>query len=356
MKRIGFGVGVVLCVLASGCQRSHPRNSSGSNWLTCERLSDCSAAAQAVACDADGFCVDEGGSRIPIESNQIAVETDAGTSDAGMTAGQGSELPPGLPGSERCAWGVDALLLQAAASAPGRINCGLYNSGETGVLESAYRCFRDAVAADMAVELTINDCMDCSIPTTYVATPRGLLFAILMEEDNFGDELRQARVQSCDGVALDPETHRLSCTNPLIRYECSELRTLPVSAPEPPPVTPLKLTDAVDAGPSVPLHLFVSNQSFASPLVDISVVIEGRRVVTGDFDVGGQHNWFEFEIAVPPGTLMVQAYSADGNADLNQVIDVPAERWAVLDYWYDGGSPEAEYFTLTVHESAPGFE
>jgi hypothetical protein len=89
-------------------------------------------------------------------------------------------------------------------------------------------CFARAVERDVAVELTINRCTDCSIPTTYVATASGELFALLMEQDEFGaDREREARVESCDEIALDPATGDVVCADPIERYSCLDPFTDP---------------------------------------------------------------------------------------------------------------------------------
>jgi hypothetical protein len=351
MKGIAIGA-AALALLLAGCEQSHARNSSGSNWLRCDTLADCSAAEQAVACDDDGFCRDADGERI------------AETSGPGPTGGRdggpagGRNAPEPVP-QDACVWGVDALLAEVGADAAGRFNCGLFNSAQTASIETAVECFENAVAASRTAELTVNRCIDCQIPTTYVASTGGELYAILLEADTWGDSQRHARVETCEAVVWDDEAQDVSCVGPAERYDCSGSFPVPEETPpDPSPVEPLKIADvpAPAGADTAPLHLYVSNQSFENDLVQIDVFMNGTRVVTGDFPVGSQHNWYEFDIEVPVGTLSVRAIGIDGNADLGQQIEVPAERWVVIDYWFYPDEAEGEHFTLAVHDQPVTFD
>lgn len=79
-----FVAPIALGVLFAGCfgEDGSPSDSSATNFLGCDRVEDCDHPA-AVACDADGFCLDDRGERI----------ADAGgtkTAGAGGTASAGS--------------------------------------------------------------------------------------------------------------------------------------------------------------------------------------------------------------------------------------------------------------------------
>ena len=151
----------------------------------------------------------------------------------------------------------------------------------------------------------------------------------------------------------------VGCTFAAERYRCQQPLDAPsLDEPAPAlPVTPLKLADLSSPGNVAreSLHLYVSNQSSDAQLVNIDVTIDNMRVVTGDFDVAGQHNWYEFTILVPAGSHTLRASSRSNEAELEQAIDVPAERWAVVDYWNEG-TPESEMFVLTVHDQPVTFE
>jgi hypothetical protein len=120
---------------------------------------------------------------------------------------------------------------------------------------------------------------------------------------------------------------------------------------------PIKLGDVSSPGniATETLHLYVTNQSLDVPLVNIDVAIDDSSVLHGDIAVEGQHTWYEFAILVPVGAHIVYVSSSDRSAFLDQPIDIPAERWAVLAYWNDG-IPSSEFFALTVHDQPVTFE
>jgi hypothetical protein len=74
--------------------------------------------------------------------------------------------------------------------------------------------------------------------------------------------------------------------------------------------------------------------------------------VIGDFDVEGQHRWVLFDIAVPVGALRIRANSLHGQASLTgESLEVPGERWAVLEYGYEPRSR----FTLRLSDRPVAF-
>lgn len=105
----------------------------------------------------------------------------------------------------------------------------------------------------------------------------------------------------------------------------------------------------------VTLHLWVSNQSFDIDPVDIAVYIDGQQVVCDSFDVEGQHNWILFDVELDPGTHTLRALGNDGETELTETIDVPDERWAVLDFWFYP-EEEPERFTFSIHDRPVGFD
>ncbi len=44
------------------------------------------------------------------------------------------------------------------------------------------------------------------------------------------------------------------------------------------------------------LHIYVSNQSFADPFANLTVSVDGVRVVAGSFFVANEHNWTLFHV------------------------------------------------------------
>ena len=56
-------------------------------------------------------------------------------------------------------------------------------------------------------------------------------------------------------------------------------------------------------------RLYVSNQSFDRPTVDIAVFIDGVRIAAREFEVKGQHNWIEFGAELTAGEHKLRAIS-----------------------------------------------
>ena len=211
----------------------------------------------------------------------------------------------------------------------------------------------------------MNRCSDCNIPTTYVATPDGKLYAVLLEDDSFGDGLREVKVQSCDSVALNSAETDFECANPADMYTCAEARSITRALPSHPPVTPYKLSDPPSAAGATKatVHLYISNQSFDLPQISISASVDYSLVVLGDFAVGSQHSWLLFNLEVPLGThtlsvngLNYNDQSGTGGASLNSQISIAAERWLVVDYWYSKSDPKGGDFTLTESDAPVGFD
>ena len=99
----------------------------------------------------------------------------------------------------------------------------------------------------------------------------------------------------------------------------------------------VRLVDDAEAD----LVLHVSNQSFDDEKVRLTIAVDGVTVVDGDFEVEDQHNWVSFSLEMSPGVHEISA-DADSGATLHESFDVPgdATRYAVVDYWGEGGSAE----------------
>lgn len=106
--------------------------------------------------------------------------------------------------------------------------------------------------------------------------------------------------------------------------------------------------------------LYVSNQSFEIDPVDIEVRVDGRLVVSKDFNVGSQHNWESFRLSLPAGRHVLTARSKRGEAEIRQPFDVDGNRWLVLDYWFYskkyGNPPESRHFQFTESDEPMGFQ
>ncbi len=88
------------------------------------------------------------------------------------------------------------------------------------------------------------------------------------------------------------------------------------------------------------LHLFVSNQSFAIPRIDLAVRIDGAVVVERILETGHQHTWHAFEIDLRPGRHRLDARTRTGRATLSSTFSMGRQAWGVLAFWY---YPPAHY-------------
>jgi hypothetical protein len=80
--------------------------------------------------------------------------------------------------------------------------------------------------------------------------------------------------------------------------------------------------------------LWVSNQSFAIKNVDITVEIDGELVISEYFNVGTQHTFKEFKLALEPGTHHINIRSNNGKAELSKTFEFRPGQNGVIDYWY----------------------
>ena len=80
--------------------------------------------------------------------------------------------------------------------------------------------------------------------------------------------------------------------------------------------------------------LYVSNQSFEKPTMPIAVTIDGRQVVSTDFQVGNQHQFLRFALDLAAGPRRVVARAGDGTmVEATFTMPDQGERWGVLTFW-----------------------
>ena len=150
----------------------------------------------------------------------------------------GAEVEPGSE-SSRCPWSIDALLKEVGEAPFVGRNCGITSYTTT---KDGFTCFEEERAAGTAVLFTVNKCIDCSIPFTYLASASGKLFELLMEDDSYGDGQREATVARCAAVRLEAQSADswgdVKCEEREQLYHCSESRSLPRRDPGYPPMNP----------------------------------------------------------------------------------------------------------------------
>jgi hypothetical protein len=82
-------------------------------------------------------------------------------------------------------------------------------------------CFRSGFDAENGVQITINNCIDCMIYSTYVSTPSAGKFHLYREADYYGDAVRVVRVDSCTDFVAG-EGSGANCAGPARLYSCSD--------------------------------------------------------------------------------------------------------------------------------------
>ncbi len=95
---------------------------------------------------------------------------------------------------------------------------------------------------------------------------------------------------------------------------------------------PQKLAELPQGG-EIPFHLVVSNQSFDTNPVLIEIYVDGSRVITGDFEVMGQHSFHNFDFTTTPGTHHVRAVTIDG-IQIEEDVQLTAEMWGIITFWH----------------------
>jgi len=111
--------------------------------------------------------------------------------------------------------------------------------------------------------------------------------------------------------------------------------------------------------------LYISNQSFAVNPVDITVHIDGKKVVEGDFDVNGggpaQHKWVEHQFRLAPGKHTLTVSSKKGKASLKETFVLEGKRWGAVSYWYHpqvtgGRRPKPRRFNFMIRDHPITFQ
>lgn len=101
--------------------------------------------------------------------------------------------------------------------------------------------------------------------------------------------------------------------------------------------------------------LYVSNQSFDRPTVDIAVVIDGVGRVSQNFEVKNQHVWIPFTFDLTRGSHELRVSSARGKTTLVKSFLIGTHRWGVLNYWCCDPAFDEPRFIFDVLDRAPSF-
>lgn len=102
--------------------------------------------------------------------------------------------------------------------------------------------------------------------------------------------------------------------------------------------------------------LYVSNQSFAEPAVDVVVTIDGVQVVSQTFEVKNQHNWVPFTQRLAAGRHSLVARTRSGRATFSRSFVTGARNWAVVDYWCCDAADGGPHFTFNLSDRPLAFD
>jgi hypothetical protein len=134
-----------------------------------------------------------------------------------QACGDSDESSTDTPALENaCLWETNDLLSQVDAATADLTDCGVFLGAQP--LDNG--CFSDALEGGQAVQITINNCIDCMIHSTYVSTSAGK-FHLYREADYYGDDRRVARIESCTDFVAG-EGSGASCAGRAMLYACSD--------------------------------------------------------------------------------------------------------------------------------------
>ena len=136
-----------------------------------------------------------------------------------LTVGLSALLLAACKSEPTCVWGVGPLLAEAGVTNFEGKHCGYFNANVEAV-SGGLECLK-STPKGQAAQFTVNYCLDCKIPLTYVITAAGEFYHVVMEADRYGDPYREARVEACDDL-IDERYAGIRCANAAIVYSCWE--------------------------------------------------------------------------------------------------------------------------------------
>jgi hypothetical protein len=111
------------------------------------------------------------------------------------------------------------------------------------------------------------------------------------------------------------------------------------------------------------LTLYVSDQSEIISPVDITIHIDGKLVVQGNFNFSssfdgvtfGGHINIPYQLSLKDGTHKIDVESIGGNATLEREFEINGQEYAIVDYWYDPTTAPQKHFDFEIGDEPPGF-
>lgn len=83
-------------------------------------------------------------------------------------------------------------------------------------------------------------------------------------------------------------------------------------------------------------------------------MIDGKIIVDRDFDVGNQHDYFDYLFILTQSKHTIHAKSKSEEAELEIEFKIDEQKWVVLSYWYYEDDPHP-FFEFEVYDTSVGF-
>jgi hypothetical protein len=106
---------------------------------------------------------------------------------------------------------------------------------------------------------------------------------------------------------------------------------------------------------TLPLHLYVSNQTNTINPVAVRITLDGEVMVDQEFEFLDGHNWILLELQVAAGEHELRVFQPETGAEMVETFEVDGERWAVVDFFAGPEESEAPQFTWIIKDEPVGF-
>ena len=111
---------------------------------------------------------------------------------------------------------------------------------------------------------------------------------------------------------------------------------------------------------TVPVHLWISNQSIGTLEVQMTVNLNGQVVFDQSVVTGDQHNVVVVDENIPLGSHVIDIGVQEPSVTFRKVIDVSGEIWLLVRFWYDPESvhenQQTPTITVDISDAAPGIK
>ena len=107
--------------------------------------------------------------------------------------------------------------------------------------------------------------------------------------------------------------------------------------------------------PEANFILYVSNQSYDKPKIDISIIIDGKVLTTDTFRVKNQHFWKMYSLNLVTGKHLLKATADNGAYEIERDFKITEKHWAVLSFWFKNESTNSSGLSFDISDEPYGF-